>query len=371
MNEDDIFRGARNLLVSCAGATAGDHVLIVADCESRSLFEPELAADIASAARKLGMLPEILVVEPGSSAEDFPHAVSEAMKESEITVFLSRLGDQVRFVETPATGTSVMTYTLTRRHLSSAFARTDFNLTERILARLVACMTNARCYRIRDRAGTDLSGEIVRNDQQPALIPFTLKLFPTMIFPPVSVQALHGRIVVDHFVLSSSTRVYEDSTLVLDSPVTATVDDGVMTDFVGESSVVDALVDQCRRAAALTGGDPFRLNSWHVGVNPHTFFEGSPYSDPERWGTVSYGSPRYLHFHAAGRDPGDLAIQLFDATVIIDDEPFWQDGRFVFLDRPDVRALLEDAGEGELTSATSADIGIAPPSENPMFAAVM
>ena len=44
----------------------------------------------------------------------------------------------------------------------------------------------------------------------------------------------------------------------------------------------------------------------------------------------------------AARTRGDIAISLFDATVAFDGEVLWRDGRFVFMDRPEIRALARD-----------------------------
>ena len=43
-------------------------------------------------------------------------------REERMREMISRLGDQVRFLDTPGGGRKVMTYTLTRQHLASEFA---------------------------------------------------------------------------------------------------------------------------------------------------------------------------------------------------------------------------------------------------------
>ena len=251
-----------------------------------------------------------------------------------------------------------MCYALTRQYLASAFGTTDYAATEAVLALLTRTVSGASRYRIRTADGTDLAADLPTGEGEANLIPFSLTLFPTMIFPPVRFRSLNGTLTVSRFVLSSSTREYDDSVLMVPSPVRVTVEDGLMTEFRGEAEMVGAFRSQCERAAALTGGEPYRLNSWHTGVNPFTFYDRDPYADLERWGTVAYGSPRYTHIHAAGHEPGDISIQLFDASIGFDDEWLWQDGRFVFLDRPEVRELLDQSGQTHLTSEVCLDIGV-------------
>ena len=358
MTDADLRRGARNLLRNCAGGKPGDRVLIAGESGPNPYYEPELVQAVGQVAAELGMEPVCLLEDPPESATDFPLNVAEVMRDADVSVFLSRLGDRVRFAPLQGQGTKVMCYALSRDYLASAFGTTDHTATEAVLALLTATISGASRYRIRTTDGTDLVADLPTGGGESNLIPFSLKLFPTMIFPPIRFRGLNGMLTVSRFVLSSSTRSYDDSVLMVPSPIRATLEDGLMTEFSGEAKMVDAFRSQCERAAALTGGEPFRLNSWHTGINPFTFYDRDPYADLERWGSVAYGSPRYTHIHAAGRDPGDISIQLFDASIGFDGEWLWRDGRFVFLDRPDVRELLDSSGQTHVTSDVCLDIGV-------------
>ena len=358
MNQSDFLTGVKNLLFSCAGARRGDRVLMVGEAGAQTYFEPELAVEAAEAARNLDMQAAHMLAEPGACAQSFPSEVSDAMTQADVTVFFSRLGDQVRFLESPGNGSKVMAYTLTRQHMASSFGTTDFAVTEQMLDRLMQVVSAASRYRICKPDGTDLASELKMGGAECDLQPFSLKLFPTMIFPPIGFRNLNGTFVVDQFTLSTSTRAYDDSVLMMKEPVRLTIVNGRIDAFEGSDDMVHALNRQLNRAARITGGDPLRLNSWHTGINPFTFFVGDPFADLERWGTVAYGSPRYTHIHAAGHDPGDLSFQLFDASIAFDDEWIWKDGRFVFLDRPDIRKMLDISGQSHLTADIRYEIGI-------------
>ncbi len=358
MSETDLLNGAHNLLCNCAGGKAGDRVLVAGETGPDPYFEPELVQLIGEAAARLDMKPLCMLTEPPKSATDFPKEITEAMQDADVSIFLSRLGDRVRFVPIQSRGSKVMCYTLTRKHLSSAFGTMDFTVTEFVLERLVETISGASGYRIRTGDGTDLVGELSAGEGQCNLIPFSLLVFPTMIFPPIRFRNLNGQLMISRFTLSSSTRAFEDSVLMVSSPVRVSVEDGLMTEFHGATEMVGAFRSQCERAAALTGGDPCRLNSWHTGINPNTFYDRDPYADLERWGTVAFGSPRYTHIHAAGHEPGDISIQLIDASISFDGELLWKDGHFVFLDRPDIRRFLEESGNSHLNSEICLDIGV-------------
>jgi hypothetical protein len=355
-----IEAGARNLLLNCAGAAPGDRVLLVGERSAAPFFDPRLCDDLAAACVALGIEVQTVFAEPGAGASDFPAVVSAAMQGADITIFFSRLGDQVRFLDSPGAGKKIMCYTLEREHLAAPFATVDYRLMQRVHDRLLGRIKASKRYTIAAPNGTSLQAEIPREaaSGQACVTEFSLGLFPVMIFPPLHCYRLEGQLVLEHFLLSSSTRAYADSVLRLDTPVTVLVEDSRMLDFIGEPGLVARLREQLERAAAITGGDPYRLNSWHTGINPFTFFDGDPYADLERWGSVAFGSPRYTHIHAAGNDPGDVSIQLFDASIAFDGEAFWDRGNFVYLDSAEIQSLLSPAERDCLGASVSADIGI-------------
>jgi hypothetical protein len=137
-----------------------------------------------------------------------------------------------------------------------------------------------------------------------------------------------------------------------------TVTDSRITDFEGPDDLVEKLKSQLNKAAAVTGGDPFKINSWHTGINPNTYYKGDPFQDLELWGTVAYGSPRYTHMHAAGTDPGDAAFHFMDATIAFDGQVLWDEGLFVFLDKPEIQSMMDAEQRALLNSSVRHSIGI-------------
>ncbi|MFT5217945.1 MAG: hypothetical protein ACI9LO_000494 [Planctomycetota bacterium] len=356
---DNFEAGVGNLLFDCAQAKPGERILLVGESGGSDFFEPGICDDVARVARDAGIDAAVILVEPVSDASRFPQAVTEAMQAVDVVIFFSRLGDQVRFIATPGNSRKIMCYALTRKLLSSAFSSTGFSAMKKTHDLLKEEITASTKYEIKAACGTRLSGEIAADKSSlPTLTDFSLELFPVMIFPPVNCHRLHGQLVLKDFLLSSSTRTYEDSVLILKSPVTAIIEDSRMVHFEGDDRVITSIRKQLERAAGITGGDPYQINSWHTGINPYTFYETDPYVDLERWGTVAYGSPRYTHIHAAGNNPGDISIQLFDASISFDERLFWDRGRFVFLDRPELQSFIENPGNEMLDSSPIMSIGI-------------
>ena len=118
----DLEHGVRNLLLDCAQARPGENLLLVGEQCARPFFDPELCQEVSRIAANFDLQPRTVLAEPGADAAHFPESVIEAMQTADITIFFSRLGDQVRFVESPGPGRKIMTYTLTLDHLGSEFA---------------------------------------------------------------------------------------------------------------------------------------------------------------------------------------------------------------------------------------------------------
>ena len=342
----------------CVKIAAGETLLLVGETGEDAYYDSDLCMAVKHAADGLDVFVQIEFARPVADAVNIPHAVLDKMIEADATVFFSRLGDQTRFTGSPGTGRKVMCYTLTKAHLASLFATIDHYKMTQMLELLKAHIVACDSYRIRTRCGTDLVGEMVSDKSLEATREFHLELFPVMIFEPIRCHNLNGSMTISGFITSTSTRAYDNSVLKIDAPVKALIKDSMITSFDGDRKTVRQVIRQLEKAAELTGGDPYALHSWHTGINPSTFFEGNPFDNLEKWGTVAYGSPRYTHFHGAGLEPGDAAFSLMDATIEFNGEPIWQDGRLLFLDTLEVRSLFTPLERAVLNSRYRVDIGI-------------
>ncbi|MBT7611984.1 MAG: hypothetical protein HN577_02065, partial [Rhodospirillaceae bacterium] len=221
------------------------------------------------------------------------------------------------------------------------FAQIDHRLMQEVYDRVVVAIEASQTCRIICPDGTDLQGAVSFPDGGDELTDFAVEPFPVMIFPPVDCLAMSGQLSLAHWLTSSSTNIYEGSVFTPRSPVMAQLEEGIITEFVGEAGEAARIKAHFERVGAMAGGNPFAVNSWHTGINPRNYSTNQPGQDLERWSNAVFGSPRFTHFHACGTDPGDIAISLFDATISFDGEAFWQDGRFAFLDWPEMQELLQ------------------------------
>ncbi len=335
--------GARNLLLNCVGLEAGESLLVVGEAQADAWFEPELCSVVAEVAAALGAHPQVMLAPEAAGPEAMPETVAAGMLAADHTVFLSRLGDQVRFSRIPGGGTKTMCCLFDRSYLGDAFSRVPYGVFAEVGALLLTDLAGRRRCRITCPAGTDLEGRVVapEGDSAPLTQDFSLKYFPVMITPPLPAAGLSGRLALGRWLLSTSTHAYDGSVLEMTEPLFAEVRDGKIARFHGDAAQVAEVERHFHQVAALFGGDPYAVNSWHCGINPKTFYAGQAEADVEKWSSVVYGSPRYTHFHACGKDPGDIAISLIDATISFDGEVYWNSGRFRFLDRPHAQRILK------------------------------
>ncbi len=341
----DACAGARNLLEHCIGIAHGESLLIVAEPPSYHHYDPAMVEFVAGEARAAGARVSVRFVAPAAGPEDVPAVLLAAIASADHTLFLNRIGDQLRFVKLPGEGTKSISYALDMSYLGAGFAVARHDRMERIRTLIVEHIASARRYSIRCPLGTDL--EMEAGD---ALQPlressgFTVRNFPVMIVPPVPAVRLNGRLVLRHALTSTGVHVYEDSIFGLPAPVTLVLEDGIVRSVEGDGELVSRVAAQFDRVDRLFGGAGRRVGSWHAGINPFTFFTRPALSDIERWSGVAFGSPRYAHFHLCGAAPGDICGQLFDATIRFDGEAIWQDGRLSALQWPQIAALGAELG---------------------------
>lgn len=358
----DPVQGARNLLSACAGVRSGDYVLLIGEPLELGVYDDGLAPFIASETERLGARAEIIRPELAEGPESVSGDLFDRIAATDHTIFLSRIGDMLRFNPLPGGGSKTMCYALNLELLGSAFGTLPYPFLFEVRRRLVGRLAAARSYTIRSPLGTDLSMTLPEESRYGQNDDFTVKNFPWMIVPPISASALNGRMVLSNALTSTSIHLYDDAVIPLRDTVVFDVEMGRITGIAGHGKagygeLAARIRAQFARVADLFGGEALIVNSWHAGINSETFFSCSALSDLDRWSAISFGSPRYLHFHMCGHAPGDICGQMFDCEIAFDDVPIWQGGRLVFLDLPENRDLLE-AFPGIELPALPHDIGI-------------
>lgn len=356
----DPRKGARNLLCNCLNVKSGDTVSIITEDTSHGFYDAFAAQCISEVARELGCLPRKIPCPLIDGPHDIPETVKSAITESEHVIFQARAGAQIRFASLSGKATKTISYALDIGFLGSRYCTIHQGLMEEILVRFEADLDSTKTWRITCPLGTDVSGiqEIRENPSEP-VEDFTLGLFPIPIFRPVLCNTMTGRVVVSRFLMSTANRHYDDSYLILEEPVTVFIEAGRIVDLEGASKTVTKFREHYRRVSSLLKIDGDVVHSWHTGIHPAAFYPLPASVDIDRWGMIAFANPRYTHFHTCGNyAPGEIAWAVFDTTIYLDNQEYWKDGRFVFLDRPEISGLLPQFGYNETIFRQRKDIGI-------------
>ena len=325
------LRGLSSMFDDCIGLKADDRLLLVVEAAQETYYDRAVAATVADGASLRGAQVQCIqapvVADPTDLTADFLEAVSSA----DHTVFMARLGDQLRFGSLPGAGSKTMCYTLDQDLLGAPFATLPYQGMVQLADELDSIFESGQRWRVRCPLGTDVSGRSLAADWQKPQATGAMKRFPVMTFRPVSADSMDGRVALARWLIGTGSRLYDPYALKLTSVVFAQVEQGRIVGFDGESSDVASIKAHYDHIARRYDLNRDRVHSWHAGLNPGTFYSGSPEENLMRWGGIAFGSPRYLHFHTCGDEaPGEICWSVFDATVEVDGQALWRDGVFQF-----------------------------------------
>ncbi len=357
--QQDLQRGADNLLLRHMGLKAGDTCLLVLEPDE-SLYEKQVGTILASRSRALGA--NVTVVEEPliADAAEFPSSVANLMRQVDHTLFLSRLGDYVRFVALPGDGTKTTSYTYNTDLLAAPYAQIPSNLMAMLRDKLEAELMAASNWHITCPLGTDLAGSFcwrsLAGGEDDELL---VTLFPVSTFKPIPCQNANGRVALSRWLMPGGAAKLDCAGMDIPNTVFCDIQQGSIQSFSGCAVSARQVSDHYDRVASTLGINRNRVHSWHLGINPQTFFPVNANDDLDRWCAISFGSPRYLHFHTCGDEPpGEVAWSLFNCTVTVDDQVFWHEGEFSWLQRKDNQALIAQYPDADILLKPSCCIGV-------------
>lgn len=360
MNANPVREGAINLLDNCVGAKTGEQLLLVVEDAVHGYYDAAAPAAVAAQAEKRGIKVKRYQAPVIDGPQDLPSELITAMQDVDHTVFFSRIGDQIRFTPLAGRTSKTMCYTLDSRLLGSAMGRFPHGLMRRLREKIERRIGEAKTWRLSCPLGTDARGKIEHfRGTGEASGDFSLALFPELIFKPVSCASMDGRVALGRWLMATANNAYEPFQLDLAAPVFARVAQGRITAFEGDAEAVASVKAHYAHVSRLFDIDPWNVHSWHAGIHPKTVYHDRADKNLERWGGVSFGSPRYFHFHTCGDyAPGEISWSLFDVTLTLDGEPLYKDGRLIFFDQPEITALLAEYPNWHEGLEPESDIGI-------------
>lgn len=337
-----LMAGVENLLMRCGGMRCGDRLLVVHEPAAQGYYGATLAETIARGAGRLGLTVTKRQV-PFAPSVDVPcPTVLAEMRAAAVTVFVARLGDQLRFDHTLAAAPAIVCYALDDDMLASSFGTLDHGAMVTLKAGIDAVMAHAERIEVTCPLGTLFHGRL-----PPGAGPSgdtTVRRFPMSVFSPLPAGGFSGRIAQRGFLTGTGSRYYKPYSCRLNGTLMVEFDANRIVGFDGTDEDVAAARAHYGRVGETFGIDSDYVHSWHVGIHPGCAFMQTAGSDLERWSGGAFGNPRLLHFHTCGAyAPGEISLNVLDPTVIVDGVPLWERGRLMPERLPCRAAFLDDA----------------------------
>ena len=322
-----LSQGARNLLIDCADCQPGDSVLIIHETCDSPHYDPELGPALCKVAARHHLRAKMLSVPFNSEVRDPDAALAEEIAQADCTIFLARLGDQIRFRPNSVRSTQVINYALDCEMLASSFGTTEYAAFDQLKDLVNAALASTSEIHVTCPAGTDFRGRPPLMDQTAG--DTTLKRFPVSVFAPVGATGFEGRIAQKGFLTGTGSQYYSPWACELKEPLFVLFEGTRITGFEGSATDVAAAKAHYEFVAQRYGIDPYCIHSWHAGIHPGCEYRQTAGSNFERWSGSAFGNPRLLHFHTCGDyPPGEISLNVLDPTVHIDGIAVWEDGRF-------------------------------------------
>lgn len=323
--QEMIEKGATNLLVNCSGIRKGDHLLIVCEQPGLGYYDDEIVPAVVHAAEVLGARVMVKQAPFEPQPAGLPADLRTLMQQVDQTVFLARIGDQLRFCDTASFGRAVVCYALDAEMLASAYGTIDHHAFVQLKTTLDLMLSKAKSIHVTCPAGTDFRGPGA-GTMRP-LADVGIKRFPMPVFTPIPAAAYSGTVVLPGFLVGTGSVYYEPYSLEYDGRLSVTFDAGHIVRFDGSPGAVEAAERHYRTIAEALDIDRDFVHSWHAGIHPGCQFAGAASGNYERWSGAAFGNPRILHFHTCGAyAPGEISWNVIDPTITIDGVSMWRNG---------------------------------------------
>ena len=325
MDKKLLNKSINNLLNNCAELNENDTLLVISEDSKFGWYDKDISIAVYDYAKnKLGLSTELLIVgEPKNNAKD---TLEKIIDNYDCAIFFARIGDQERF-EKPLSNTKrIMSYVRNIDSLCSLFASTNYEEMKKFKDVINKIIFDADNIEISCPLGTNLKGTIDKKNINQNKDTSVVR-FPVVVPSPILAKNFSGEVVLDGYLTSTGSKVYEPISLKIESPVTATILNGKIANLNGEKKVVEKIVKHYETVSKIFNIDHDIVHSWHAGINPGIHYSNSVEENPDRWSNTIFPSPKYLHFHTCGNyAPGEICWMIANHNIKIDNVPLWENG---------------------------------------------
>ncbi len=354
MIEHDISKGAQNLLAACGGLTEGDRLLVLHESPDLGYYDHAIVDAVRDCAEQLGLVASFLEVPFNQKVSDPDADLIAQMKAADRTLFLARLGDQIRFRESMDGIRPIVSYALDKSMLASSFGQADYQGFVKLKGVVNSALAQARNVRVTCPLGTDFGGP--NADYPPTASDVTVTRFPMSVFTPVPAGNFSGKVAQRGFLVGTGSQYYEPYGCRIKDTLMIHFDGHQLTAIEGSPQDVTAAEQHFDLVAGMFNIDRNFVHSWHAGIHPGCDYVQPASASFERWSGGAFGNPRLLHFHTCGAyAPGEISLNVLDPTITIDGVDIWEKGRLyperltggeeIFREFPLIRKVFENPAQ--------------------------
>ena len=349
VGEAKVREGVENLVRNCVGVESGETMLLL---NENGGVDRDLVALMEEAIRSAGGSAYSLWVEPLTGISEMPAVVGSAVLAADKLVMNANLNRIILLDHLRSNGQADMVRINNRSRAPQAFAseHATFNwqLVMALTAKIEEVTSAALEWTITTPHGTDVGGRVASGSEvadaffvQDAEASRTERVFPGEVYSPVGSTAANGLIAFDHPGMADKERFH--------NPMMLTIKDSMLTDIewreepARPSQKDDATGNTIHTREQLVrvlqtneekyGHDrAYVLDSWHGGMHPKAVKRGGQQSNQDT-----------MHFHV-GNVPSARSMYSSDQTIRLDGKRFWDNGRCVLLDDPEIKAMAAEYG---------------------------
>ena len=318
------LEGAYNLLVNCGQACAGERLLLCYEQESLDFYDRAIVEDVCACAQEIGLevMPYVLDFDP--VIDTVPAQLAAAIAAADLTVFLARLADQMRFGRFKSDQRTILSYALNSASLASPFGTVHYKASLALKQVIDAAIFGASEVVVTCKVGTYFKGKI---SASPDGGDVNLRRFPMLVNTPAPASGFAGRIALPGFLVGTGSKYYHPFGVTFDAPLFAVFEGNTLLGFEGQKSDEDKANQHLDMVAGRFEIDRNFVHSWHLGIHPKCYFDGVAVEQFESWSGSAFGNPRLLHVHTCGAyAPGEVCWNVVDPTLVADGVTIWEDG---------------------------------------------
>lgn len=347
----------RNMLFDCGGITPAAKVLVVREAPGLGYYADDLAPALQDACRSLGLHADLTTAPFEPEAVELPPRLVREMASYDMTVFLARIGDQVRFIALPEGARAIVSYALSIEAMCSSFGTTPYEYFVELKDLLEAAMADANIH-ITCPHGTSITGLADAGPQAGGEV--SIRRFPLLVPRPVLAARFSGKASLCGFLVGTGNSYYDHYGIQFEQSLKAHFENGEMSHFEGHAADVARANQHYDRISRHFGVERNYVHSWHAGIHPACTYEGKAADNFEAWSGSAFGNPRLLHFHTCGKQPpGEISWNIVDPTIAANGVVLWENGRLRPDNLPEGQALLKRSPDlAQLFAAPGQAIGV-------------